>query len=134
MRSGTRTDRNFTNGCRYFLKKRWLFIKLPARNKLYYLLPIFFLLLSFCYILVMSLQYLSGDGLIFLCFFVCGALAFLLWITSKKRKGSVSLPIVWWELPEVLLIYLYHNVWVHGYKVRPEDLLKMVLSVSMKHL
>lgn len=54
----------------------------------------------FCFLFATSyhfshtfLPYLSGDGLIFFCFFdACRALSFLLWLKSKNREWSVSLP------------------------------------------
>ena len=55
----------------------------------------------------------------------------LLWLKSKKYKGSECLTF-WFdgELPEFLLIYLYHNFSMNGCKIGPEDSLKMVLSME----
>ena len=39
------------------------------------------------------LSYLSGDSLIFFCYFVvCGAIGLLLWLKSKEYQENVSLP------------------------------------------
>ena len=93
-----------------------------------YLQLAFFLLLSF-EILVISLLYLLGDYYYFFFFVECRVLGLLLCTKSKKYTWCVSLPIVWWELPEVLLIYLYN---LHIYKLSPEGSFEMMLSMSMK--
>lgn len=65
----------------------------------------------------------------FVFFVECRVLGLLLCTKSKKYTWCVSLPIVWWKLPEVLLIYLYN---LHIYKLRPEGSFEMMLSMSMK--
>ena len=70
-----------------------------------------------------SLPYLSSDDLMFFCF-MCAALELLLWLKSKKHKGSVSLPT---------LIRNYqksHNFYINGSKFGSEGSLEMVLSMK----
>ena len=86
--------------------------------RLYYSLPVFFLL-SFCFLVThcshVSLPYLSSDdGSIFLCFSFCGVLGLLLCLKSKKQKVSDSLPSLMGSYKSYLHAYLCQNFWVNS--------------------
>ena len=90
-----RYDQHFIIGCRYFLKKRWLYQTAGSNQNFiircrYFSCYLFITLQHFSH---KSLPYLWDDGLnIFLFFIVCGVVGLLLWPKFKKRKRSVSLP------------------------------------------
>ena len=98
--TGTGTDQNFITGCRCFFKNRRLYQTMSTNQKFFIRYRYF----SWLYLFVtlghfsqpMSLTYLSGDGLIFFCFFVvCGALGLSLWLKSKNCKGVSHFLVCW---------------------------------------
>ena len=93
---GAGTDQNFIIGCPCFLKKRRLYQTTGANQNFIICkqhFSFYYLFVFLWYYSYMSLLYLSGNSLVFFCFFVvCGALGWVLWLKSKKWNGSVSLP------------------------------------------
>ena len=95
---------NFCNWLQVFLEKA----QTAGTNQNFTIHSWYF---SCCYLFVslghfsrMSLSYLSSDGLLFLCFSLCGALQLLLILRTKKLKGSDSLPS---------LMGNYHKSYLH---------------------
>ena len=87
-------DQKFITGCRYFLKKRRLYLITGTNQKLfirYWYFSCFYSFVTLWHI-VLSLPYLLGDCLFIFSFVVCGALVLLFWLKSKKYKENASLP------------------------------------------
>ena len=68
------------------------------------------------------------DGLIFFCFWFCGALGLLSCLKSKQQKGNDSIPSLMGRYHKSYFhAYLFQNFWVNGQKFRLEGSLKMML-------